>query len=325
MKHALILLALLFSPFASAQPEQDVYELLSEMHEATKAADHETYFGMFTDDAVFFGTDIWERWTKEEFVTLYKPYMESGQGWWFEMHMRRVDVQPCGTIALFDEVLYSESYGICRSSGTARLEDGDWAMVRYHLDITVPNEVVTEVVPINRNGSRGVIRTMHIQREDATLKEIGSVLNATKPDLAVIAGVTLEEYNELQGIVDATHLPVGSSMPPLLVLQRGSGFIKGGIESPESNGVSMTQINFCCDLGSYRFAVVQDDLDPLIEKELNDSLSDGWVDFLFYSDRVMPATELTTVEMELDTVAGIKVHRGLIKITESVVAEQQSE
>ena len=53
MRHALVFLALLIAPMAAAQPEHEVYKLLHEMHEATKAADHEAYFDMFTEDAVF--------------------------------------------------------------------------------------------------------------------------------------------------------------------------------------------------------------------------------------------------------------------------------
>ncbi|MEO1534649.1 MAG: nuclear transport factor 2 family protein [Planctomycetota bacterium] len=148
MNYALAITAAFLLAFpAFADPEKDVDALLSRMHEASKNADV-TYFDLFAEDAVFFGTDLWERWTKEEFAALYKPYMESGRGWEFKMRDRRIAVQPCGTIALFDETLFSESYGPCRGSGTARLDDGEWRIVRYHLDITIPNEVVDEVAPI---------------------------------------------------------------------------------------------------------------------------------------------------------------------------------
>ena len=70
-----------------------------------------------------FGTDLWERWTKDEFESLYRPYMESGRGWEFKMRDRCIDLQPCGTIALFDETLFSQSFGPCRASGAARLDD----------------------------------------------------------------------------------------------------------------------------------------------------------------------------------------------------------
>lgn len=142
-----VVLSFLLAFIASAEPETDVDALLTRMHEASKNADV-TYFDLFADDAVFFGTDLWERWTKPEFEALYRPYMESGRGWEFKMRDRRIDLQPCGTIALFDETLFSESFGPCRGSGTARLDGDEWKIVRYHLDITIPNDVVDSVVPL---------------------------------------------------------------------------------------------------------------------------------------------------------------------------------
>ena len=202
MKHALILLALLFSPFASAQPEQDVYELLSEMHEATKAADHETYFAVFTDDAVFFGTDIWERWPKDEFESLYKPYMESGNGWWFQMRDRHVDIQPGGTIALFDETLYSEAYGQCRGSGAARLEDGQWKIVRYHLDITMPNGVSNELVKAIRDFEADNIELMTFNIRYGTAND---GINAWQNRGDLVAGIIRSNLPDVIGLQEALH------------------------------------------------------------------------------------------------------------------------
>ena len=147
LRIAFAILAVLFSLAAFAGPEEDVDALLSRMHEASKNADV-GYFDLFAVDAVFFGTDLWERWTKPEFEALYRPYMESGRGWEFKMRDRRIDLQPGGDIALFDETLFSESFGPCRGSGAARLDDGAWTIVRYHLDITIPNDVVDDVVPL---------------------------------------------------------------------------------------------------------------------------------------------------------------------------------
>ena len=62
MKSILIALLLTLPFFAHAEPRDEVNDLLNRMHIATTDADHEAYFAMFTDDAVFFGTDIWERW-----------------------------------------------------------------------------------------------------------------------------------------------------------------------------------------------------------------------------------------------------------------------
>lgn len=139
-------------------PERAVWDLLEAMNNASRSADT-AYFDLFADDAVFFGTDLWERWTKAEFEALYRPYMESGRGWSFPARGRHVDIQQGGRFALFDEVLHSDSFGPCRGTGAARLDDGAWKIVRYHLDITIPNGAVDEVVPIIRRWTGETVMT----------------------------------------------------------------------------------------------------------------------------------------------------------------------
>ncbi len=150
MKRILPLIVLLAAFVARAEPRDDVNTLLNRMHQATRMADHESYFAMFTQDAVFFGTDIWERWELPEFESLYRPYMQSGRGWWFQMRDRHITVQPGETVALFDETLYSDAYGQCRGTGACRLEDGAWKIASYHLDITIPNGTSTPIVEMIR-------------------------------------------------------------------------------------------------------------------------------------------------------------------------------
>lgn len=170
MTHVVLaILAVLVGLHASSQPalseppestpERAVWDLLEAMNAASYSADT-AYFDLFAEDAVFFGTDLWERWTKPEFEALYRPYMQSGRGWSFPARGRRVEIQPCGTIALFDEVLHSDTFGPCRGTGAARLGDGGWKIVRYHLDITIPNGVVDEVVPIIRRWTGEMVITV---------------------------------------------------------------------------------------------------------------------------------------------------------------------
>lgn len=187
---------------AFAQPEQDVRDLLSRMHEATKAADHETYFDLFTDDAVFFGTDIWERWPRDEFESLYRPYMESGRGWWFEMRNRHVDVQPAEGVALFDETLYSESYGQCRGTGAARLVDGEWKLVRYHLDITLPNPIATDLVEQIRAHEANTIELITFNIRYDTDRD-GD--NAWPHRAEIVSDIIRREHPDIVGVQEALH------------------------------------------------------------------------------------------------------------------------
>lgn len=178
-------LSILLTCVASAQPEKDVDALLSRMHEASKNADV-TYFDLFADDAVFFGTDLWERWTKDEFAALYKPYMESGRGWEFKMRDRRIALQPCGTIALFDEALFSDSFGPCRGSGAARLDDGGWRIVRYHLDITVPNDVVDDLVPMISEYESSRVEVISLHSLPVDTEAFADLIRSELPDVVII-------------------------------------------------------------------------------------------------------------------------------------------
>jgi len=202
MKSILIALVLIFVPLANAQPTQDVYELLSKMHEATKAADHETYFAIFTDDAVFFGTDIWERWPKDEFESLYRPYMESGNGWWFQMRDRHIDIQPGGTVALFDETLYSEAYGQCRGSGACRLEDGEWKITRYHLDITIPNGIANNIVDTIRKFEADNIELMSFNIRYGSAND---GINAWHNRGDLVAGIIRSNLPDVIGLQEALY------------------------------------------------------------------------------------------------------------------------
>jgi endonuclease/exonuclease/phosphatase family metal-dependent hydrolase/ketosteroid isomerase-like protein len=209
MKLICTFLVTFMAQLVSAQPAQDVYDLISDMHEATKAADHETYFGMFTDDAVFFGTDIWERWPKDEFESLYKPYMQGGNGWWFQMRDRHVDVQPGGTVALFDETLFSEAYGQCRGSGACRLQDGEWKITRYHLDITMPNGVSTELVEAIREFEADNIELMTFNIRYGTANDginawsnrrnfVCSILRNELPDVAGLQEALISQIHDIE-------------------------------------------------------------------------------------------------------------------------------
>lgn len=121
-------------------------DTLDQFHLAASQADGETYFRLFTDDAVFFGTDASERWTLEAFKAFASPYFESGQGWTYVTTERHINISHEGLHASFDELLHSESYGQCRGTGVLRLVDGQWKVEQYHLTIPLPNALALDVV-----------------------------------------------------------------------------------------------------------------------------------------------------------------------------------
>ncbi|MEM6928706.1 MAG: nuclear transport factor 2 family protein, partial [Myxococcota bacterium] len=60
----------------AASPEPAIEEVLDGLHRAASEADADAYFGRFTPDAVFIGTDPTERWTLDAFRTWAEPRFE---------------------------------------------------------------------------------------------------------------------------------------------------------------------------------------------------------------------------------------------------------
>lgn len=53
--------------------EAEIERVLDALHAAAARADGQTYFGLFTPDAVFIGTDVRERWSFPEFRARSEP------------------------------------------------------------------------------------------------------------------------------------------------------------------------------------------------------------------------------------------------------------
>ncbi|MDY6924206.1 MAG: nuclear transport factor 2 family protein [Pseudomonadota bacterium] len=131
-------------------PEEDVAATIDALHVAAANADGGTYFGLFTEDARFIGTDAAERWTLAQFRAYAEPYFARGQGWTYRPVERTVTMAPieCQCIAWFDEVLDSQSYGVTRGSGVLRKTDAGWKIEQYVLSFAVPNELARAVVEV---------------------------------------------------------------------------------------------------------------------------------------------------------------------------------
>lgn len=132
----------------SASPETDIEAVIDRMHQAASRADGPDYFGQFTPDARFVGTDATERWPLPAFRAYAEPYFARGQGWTYMPRARTVTIAPiaCRCIAWFDETLDNASYGQVRGSGVLRLTDGGWKIEQYVLSFAVPNDRADAVV-----------------------------------------------------------------------------------------------------------------------------------------------------------------------------------
>lgn len=117
--------------------------LLDDWHQAASVGDASRYFGYFTPDAIFIGTDATERWTVGEFQEYASPHFEDGHGWTMRAERREIVVRE--GYAYFDEDLVSEGLGPVRGSGVLQRTAEGWAISHYVLSFTIPNERVNEL------------------------------------------------------------------------------------------------------------------------------------------------------------------------------------
>lgn len=141
-------LLMLFTVSSSASSnnndKQKIKNVLIKFHQAAASANFETYFDLLSHDAVFLGTDASERWTKEAFKEYVRPAFSKGNGWLYTPRQQNVEVIKQGQVAFFDELLSSESYGLCRSSGILINTAKGWKISQYNLSIPIPNGLAKE-------------------------------------------------------------------------------------------------------------------------------------------------------------------------------------
>ena len=116
---------------------------LDDFHRAAAKADFDAYFGLFSKDGVFIGTDASERWSVETFKQYVKPYFSQGRGWTYVPRDRTIVVH--NDVAWFDELLDNEAYGECRGSGVLVKEGGAWKIAQYNLHFPIPNDLAKEI------------------------------------------------------------------------------------------------------------------------------------------------------------------------------------
>jgi ketosteroid isomerase-like protein len=147
MRFLAMLLIMLAGPAAVlAQDGRSVASIdstLNELHSAAARADGPRYFSLFTDDAVYIGTDASERWTFKDFRGFAEPYFSKGIGWTYKPRSRHIVIADvaCRCVAWFDELLDSDSYGTSRGTGVLVRKNGSWKISQYALTFPIPNDL----------------------------------------------------------------------------------------------------------------------------------------------------------------------------------------
>lgn len=133
--------------FYEGVQKKNIALVLDQLNEYAAKADFKNYFALFAEESVYIGTDATEIWNKKQFMYYAKPHFDKGQGWHFKSLKRNIFFSKDGNYAWFDELLDTQMK-ICRGSGVLEKIGGKWKIKQYVLSVTVPNDVMNEVIKI---------------------------------------------------------------------------------------------------------------------------------------------------------------------------------
>lgn len=117
-----------------------INQALDDFHSAAAVGDKSRYLALMTEQAVFMGTDEWERWPKKpDFIEYVNSRFTDGKGWIYRPVERHVAYSG-GDIAWFDEVVVSVDNLRFRGTGVLVREAQGWKIAHYALSFLIPNE-----------------------------------------------------------------------------------------------------------------------------------------------------------------------------------------
>lgn len=134
------------TPDRIAEATADIEALMDAWHLAAAEGDGPAYFGAFTEDAVFLGTDKTERWTVAEFQAELGHHFDGENAWTYVSTERHVSVGELGMTAWLDERLSNAKYGEVRGSGVLQRTADGWRIAQYVMSFPVPNELAPDLV-----------------------------------------------------------------------------------------------------------------------------------------------------------------------------------
>ena len=123
-----------------SNPQKEINNVLDSLHYLASVADQKKYIDLFSKNAVFFGTDIDERWPIDDFNSYVKSRFDTGTGWTYNANSRNIFVAKNKSTAWFDEIVENKSYGEFRGTGVLVLENNEWKISQYNLLLPIPND-----------------------------------------------------------------------------------------------------------------------------------------------------------------------------------------
>jgi ketosteroid isomerase-like protein len=152
IRHLLILpLLLCLGGVANSSDVDEIGKVLDDFHDAAAHGDKDRYLGHLSEDAVFMGTDEWERWPKHpDFTEYVGRRFEEGSNWNYKSVERKIRVSDSADVAWFDEVVYSETNGRLRGTGVLTMQNGRWMISHYAMSFLILNENWDEVIELTK-------------------------------------------------------------------------------------------------------------------------------------------------------------------------------
>ena len=163
MKNTLIILSLsfLFVTTSCNKKEEtkkivfskdSVNSFIDEWHKNAADANADDYFGKFSVNGIFIGTDATELWTINEFYDFAKPYFDKGKAWNFTAKSRNIYYSADSSVIWFEELL-DTWMGDCRSSGVLQVINSELKIEHYQLSVTIDNDKMKQFLEISADNS----------------------------------------------------------------------------------------------------------------------------------------------------------------------------
>lgn len=134
---------------AQTEDEVALNILIDQWHYAASVADEHVFFDFMTTDCIYLGTDITEKWKRDELKLWSAKYFDLESAWSFKPTEREIYFKD--KTAWFDEKL-DTWMGECRGSGVLIKTNDGWKLSHYHLSVTVPNEKIQGFIDlVNRD------------------------------------------------------------------------------------------------------------------------------------------------------------------------------
>jgi hypothetical protein len=123
--------------------------LLNRWHRAAATADEAVFFdSSMTKDAIYLGTDISERWLRDELKSWAKSAFDREVAWAFTASNRQIYFNENDPSLAWMEESLDTWMGPCRGSAVLMKIDGRWKIKHYNLAVAVANDVVEKYMKL---------------------------------------------------------------------------------------------------------------------------------------------------------------------------------